>query len=153
MIAGFAERVPSPRLVAGQGAIPRHVPDGILRLPELFAQQRQVVAAAKDHGHALRPRRGLGRVGDAVGVLVIGDRERDSQLPHRLAEAARGNSEDPVSARNNGYLSRLIKKNPNKPDALYERAVDMQVGDVSDIPIMYAGNWYILRRGHAGKRR
>lgn len=66
-----------------------------------------------------------------------------------FAEAARGNSEDPVSAKNNGFLTRLIKKNPNKPDALYERAVDMQPGDVSDIPIKYGGNWYILRRGDA----
>jgi peptidyl-prolyl cis-trans isomerase D len=66
-----------------------------------------------------------------------------------FAEAARGNSEDPTSAKNNGYLSRLVKKNPNKPDALYERAVDMQPGDVSDIPIKYASNWYILRRGEA----
>ena len=28
-------------------------------------------------------------------------------------------------------------------------AVDMQPGDVSDIPIKYAGNWYILRRGES----
>src|SRR4029079_15365608 len=27
--------------------------------------------------------------------------------------------------------------------------VDMQPGDVSDIPIRFAGNWYILRRGDA----
>ena len=64
-----------------------------------------------------------------------------------FAELARGNSEDPATAKNSGFLPRLIKKNPNKPDALYERAVDMQPGDVSDIPIRYAGNWYILRRG------
>lgn len=64
-----------------------------------------------------------------------------------FAEAARGSSEDPATAKNGGFLPRLIKKNPNKPDALYERAVDMQPGDVTDIPIRYAGNWYILRRG------
>ena len=64
-----------------------------------------------------------------------------------FAELARGNSEDPATARNGGFLGRLIKKNPNKPDALYERAVDMQPGDVSDIPIRYGGHWYILRRG------
>ena len=39
-----------------------------------------------------------------------------------------------------------MKKNPIKPDGLYERAVDMQPGEVSDIPIKYGGNWYILRR-------
>ena len=63
-----------------------------------------------------------------------------------FAELARGNSEDPATAKNGGFLGRLIKKNPNKPDALYDRAVDMQPGDVSDIPIRYGGNWYILRR-------
>jgi len=66
-----------------------------------------------------------------------------------FSEAAKGNSEDPATAKNGGFLTRLIKKNPNKPDALYERAVDMQPGEISDIPIRYAGNWYILRRGEA----
>ncbi|HEY6245110.1 MAG TPA: peptidyl-prolyl cis-trans isomerase [Pyrinomonadaceae bacterium] len=64
-----------------------------------------------------------------------------------FAEAARGNSEDPATASNGGFLNRLIKQNPNKPDSLYDRAVDMQPGDISDIPIKFAGNWYILRRG------
>jgi len=66
-----------------------------------------------------------------------------------FAEAAKGNSEDPATAQNNGFLAKPFKKNPNKPDSLYDRAVDMQVGDVSDIPIRYLGNWYILRRGEA----
>jgi peptidyl-prolyl cis-trans isomerase D len=64
-----------------------------------------------------------------------------------FADLARGNSEDPATAKNGGYLPRLVKKNPNKVDALYDRAVDMEPGAVSDIPIRYAGNWYILRRG------
>jgi len=66
-----------------------------------------------------------------------------------FADAAKGNSEDPATAKNGGFLNRLVKKNPNKPDALYDRAVDMEPGDVSDVPIKYAGNWYILRRGDA----
>jgi peptidyl-prolyl cis-trans isomerase D len=66
-----------------------------------------------------------------------------------FAEAARGNSEDPVSAKNNGYLTRLIKKNPNKADGLYDRVLDMQPGDITDVPIRYGGNFYILRRGDA----
>ena len=64
-----------------------------------------------------------------------------------FADLARGNSEDPATAKNGGYLARPVKKNPNKVDALYDRTVDMQPGDVSDIPIRYGGNWYILRRG------
>ena len=63
-----------------------------------------------------------------------------------FAELARGNSEDPATAKNGGFLSHPVKKNPNKADALYDRAVDMQPGEVTD-PIKYAGNWYILRRG------
>ncbi len=66
-----------------------------------------------------------------------------------FAEAAKGNSEDPATARNGGFLAKPFKKTPNKPDALYDRTVDMQVGDVSDIPIRYGGNWYILRRGES----
>ena len=66
-----------------------------------------------------------------------------------FADLARGNSEDPATAKNGGYLPQPVKKNPNKINALYDRTVDMQPGDVSDIPIKYGGNWYILRRGES----
>ena len=66
-----------------------------------------------------------------------------------FSDLARGNSEDPETAKNGGYLPRPFKKNPNKIGDLYDRTLDMQPGDVSDIPIKYAGNWYILRRGDA----
>jgi peptidyl-prolyl cis-trans isomerase D len=66
-----------------------------------------------------------------------------------FAEVARGNSEDPATARNGGMLEKPFKKNENKINGLYDRAVDMRPGDVSDIPIRYAGNWYILRRGES----
>ncbi|HJP91386.1 MAG TPA: peptidyl-prolyl cis-trans isomerase [Pyrinomonadaceae bacterium] len=64
-----------------------------------------------------------------------------------FAEAARGNSEDPATARNGGFLATPFKKNDNKPNGLYDRVVDMKPGEISDIPIRYSGNWYILRRG------
>ena len=66
-----------------------------------------------------------------------------------FADLARGNSEDPATAKNGGYFPRPVKKNPNKVNGLYDRTVDMEPGDVSDIPIRYAGNWYILRRGES----
>jgi peptidyl-prolyl cis-trans isomerase D len=66
-----------------------------------------------------------------------------------FADLARGNSEDPATAKNGGDLGRAYKKNPNKIDGLYDRTIDMQPGDISDIPIKYAGNWYILRRGES----
>jgi len=82
--------------------------------------------------------------------LIIKARGTTGQATEQaFADLAKGNSEDPATAKNGGFLSRLINKNPNKPDALYERAVDMQPGDVSDVPIRYGGNWYILRRGDA----
>src|SRR4030095_15434821 len=64
-----------------------------------------------------------------------------------FAEAARGNSEDPATATNGGFVPGVVKKNKNTPPGLYERLLDMQPGDVTDVPIRYAGNWYILRRG------
>jgi len=66
-----------------------------------------------------------------------------------FADLARGNSEDPATAKNGGYLPQPFRKNPNKPHGLLERTIDMQPGDISDIPIRYAQNWYILRRGEA----
>ena len=65
-----------------------------------------------------------------------------------FSDLAKGNSEDPATAKNGGFLARPVKKNPNKADGLYDRAVDMQPGDVTD-PIKYGGHWYILRRGES----
>ena len=64
-----------------------------------------------------------------------------------FSDAAKGHSEDPATAKTGGFLAAPFKKNPNKVNGLYDRAVDMRVGEVSDIPIRYGGNWYILRRG------
>ena len=66
-----------------------------------------------------------------------------------FAEVAKGNSEDPATASRGGLLEKPFKKNDNKPNGLYDRAVDMKPGDISDIPIRYGGNWYILRRGES----
>src|ERR1051325_8564249 len=64
-----------------------------------------------------------------------------------FSEAAKGNSEDPTTARNGGFLEKPFKKDPNKPNGLYDRVADMEPGQISDIPIRFGGNWYILRRG------
>lgn len=81
---------------------------------------------------------------DLIAKVTSGSRQATEQA---FGEAAKGNSEDPATARNNGFLAAPFKDNPNKPHGLYSRAVTMQVGEVSDIPIRYGGNWYILRRG------
>ena len=64
-----------------------------------------------------------------------------------FAEAARGHSEDPATAKNNGFLARPFKRDENKPNGLYDRTIDMKPGEISDIPIRFGGHWYILRRG------
>ena len=81
---------------------------------------------------------------DLIAKLTNGTRKATEQA---FADAAKGNSEDPATARNGGFLATPYKDNPNKPHGLYSRAVTMEVGEVSDIPIRYAGSWYILRRG------
>lgn len=64
-----------------------------------------------------------------------------------FGEAARGQSEDPATARNNGFLAKPFKRDENKPHGLYDRTIEMKPGEISDIPIRYGGHWYILRRG------
>lgn len=81
---------------------------------------------------------------DLIAKLTSGTRKATEEA---FGEAAKGNSEDPATARNNGYLLATFKDNPNSPHALYSRATTMEEGEVSDIPIRYGGNWYILRRG------
>lgn len=81
---------------------------------------------------------------DLIAKLTASSRQVTEQA---FADAAKGNSEDPATARNGGFLAAPFKDDPNKPHGLYTRAVTMSVGEISDIPIRYGGNWYILRRG------
>jgi peptidyl-prolyl cis-trans isomerase D len=83
---------------------------------------------------------------DLLAKLAAASKENREQV---FADLARGNSEDPATAKVGGWLPRPVKKNPNKADALYDRAVDMEEGQVFDIPIKFGGNWYLLRRGPA----
>jgi peptidyl-prolyl cis-trans isomerase D len=81
---------------------------------------------------------------DLIAKLTSGGPTVSEQA---FAEAAKGNSEDPTTANNNGFLTAPFKVNPNKPHSLYDRADTMTVGQITDVPIRYAGNFYILRRG------
>src|SRR6185369_3076897 len=88
-------------------------------------------------------------------LLKVARKDLDAQVEQKAKDliaklrGPKGQSEDPTTAQNGGFLAKPFKKNPNKPDGLYDRTVDMQVGEVSDIPIRYGGNWYILRRGES----
>jgi peptidyl-prolyl cis-trans isomerase D len=83
---------------------------------------------------------------DLIAKLTNGTGKATEQA---FAEAAKGNSEDPATARNGGFIATPFKDNPSKPHGLYSRTDTMEVGAVSDIPIRYGGNWYILRRGES----
>jgi len=63
-----------------------------------------------------------------------------------FAELAKGNSEDPATAKNGGRVAGIVKKNPNKPDDPYQKVLDLEPGNVTD-PIKYKNVYYILRRG------
>lgn len=65
-----------------------------------------------------------------------------------FADLAKGNSEDPATAKAGGWVNGVVKKNPNKPDDPFQTVLEMQPGEVTD-PIKYKNAYYIFRRGEA----
>jgi peptidyl-prolyl cis-trans isomerase D len=63
-----------------------------------------------------------------------------------FATAAKGNSEDAATAKNGGYLPAPVKRDLNKANPLYDRMLEMQEGEMSDV-VKNGNNYYILRRG------
>jgi peptidyl-prolyl cis-trans isomerase D len=63
-----------------------------------------------------------------------------------FAELAKGNSEDPATAKNGGRVAGLVKKSTKNPDDPFQKTLDMEPGQVTD-PIKYKNAYYILRRG------
>jgi peptidyl-prolyl cis-trans isomerase D len=63
-----------------------------------------------------------------------------------FADLAKGNSEDPATAKDGGRVSGIVKKDLNKKDDPYQQVLDMQPGEVTD-PVKYKNAYYILRRG------
>src|SRR2546428_223215 len=49
-----------------------------------------------------------------------------------FAELAKGNSENPATAKNGGRLNSIVKKKPKKPVDLYQKELDMQPGHITD---------------------
>jgi peptidyl-prolyl cis-trans isomerase D len=68
----------------------------------------------------------------------------------KFADAARGQSEDPATAKAGGWLPAPVKRNPMKPNELTQRALDLQEGQITD-PLFdkSAKSYYIFRRGPA----
>lgn len=72
-----------------------------------------------------------------------------------FAELARGNSEDPATAKEGGWLPNLVKKNPNKKPItgtpgnageLAQNTLEWKDGQVGD-PLKTGNAYYIFRRG------
>lgn len=74
--------------------------------------------------------------------------ESGNATAEAFAELARGNSEDPATAKNGGTIEGVIRKNPNKPDDPLQSTLTMQEGTISE-PIKYGNAYYIFRRGEA----
>ncbi|HEX8179421.1 MAG TPA: SurA N-terminal domain-containing protein [Pyrinomonadaceae bacterium] len=68
----------------------------------------------------------------------------------KFADTARGKSEDPATAKSGGWLPAPVKRNPNKPNELSQRVLDMKEGEITD-PLFdkSAKAYYIFRRGPA----
>ncbi len=68
----------------------------------------------------------------------------------KFAEAARGQSQDPATAKTGGALPAPVKRNPNKPNELTQRVLDLTEGQTTD-PLYDKATkaYYIFRRGAA----
>src|SRR5256885_2045591 len=82
----------------------------------------------------------------ADGLVAKARANGETISEQEFADLAKGNSEDPATAKGGGWLSGIVKKNPNKPDDPYQSVLDMQLGEVTDA-IKYKNAYFILRRG------
>lgn len=69
-----------------------------------------------------------------------------SATEEAFADIAKGNSEDPATAKNGGAVAGVVKKSAAKKDDPYQKVVDLPPGSVSD-PIKFNNAYYIIRRG------
>ena len=63
-----------------------------------------------------------------------------------FGDVAKGKSENPASAVNDGRLKGPVRENLNNPTDPYQRLITMKPGSVTE-PISYQGRYFILRRG------
>ena len=84
--------------------------------------------------------------GKADGLVAKARGASETTTEAAFADLAKGNSEDPGTAKEGGWVAGIVKKNPNKPDDPYQKVLDMQPGEVTDA-IKYKNAYYILRRG------
>jgi peptidyl-prolyl cis-trans isomerase D len=82
----------------------------------------------------------------ADGLVAKARGSAETTTEDAFADLAKGNSEDPGTAKNGGRLNGVVKKNPNTPDDPYQKVLEMQPGEVTDA-IKFKNAYYILRRG------
>ncbi|HEV2763158.1 MAG TPA: SurA N-terminal domain-containing protein, partial [Pyrinomonadaceae bacterium] len=74
--------------------------------------------------------------------------EQGNATEEKFAEAARGNSEDPATAKNGGWLPNPVRKSTARPNDILQNTLTMQPGQVSD-PFKSGSAYYVFRRGEA----
>jgi peptidyl-prolyl cis-trans isomerase D len=84
----------------------------------------------------------------ADGLVARARGDQETATEEAFAELAKGNSEDPATAKNGGLVNGVVKKTPNKSDDPYQQVLDLQPGDVTDA-IKFKNAYFILRRGEA----
>ena len=84
----------------------------------------------------------------ADGLVAKARANGETVTEDAFADLAKGNSEDPATAKDGGRVAGIVKKDPNKKDDPYQQVLDMQPGEVTD-PIKYKNAYYILRRGES----
>lgn len=71
----------------------------------------------------------------------------DTQVDeNKFAEAARGNSEEPTTAKEGGMIAQVVRRNANKPDEPLQKALALQEGLITE-PVKVGNSYYIFRRG------
>ncbi len=82
----------------------------------------------------------------ADGLIAKARANGETVTEDAFADLAKGNSEDPGTAKDGGRVSGIVKKDPNKKDDPFQQVLDMQPGEVTEA-IKYKNAYYILRRG------
>jgi peptidyl-prolyl cis-trans isomerase D len=84
----------------------------------------------------------------ADGLVAKARANGETITEDAFGDLAKGNSEDPATAKDGGRVNGIVKKDPNKKDDPFQQVLDMQPGEVTDA-IKYKNAYYILRRGES----
>ena len=84
----------------------------------------------------------------AKATRLVGEMRGQSQevSEEKFAETAKGNSEDPATAKAGGHIPGVVLKNPNDTKDPKQQVFQTATGQVSDA-VKYGNAYYIFRRG------